>query len=79
MTEWFSIENPPEKNGMDYTYLLSDGKQIGIGWYEPEFFEEDDPEWAEKSGISYSSDMWHEDSSMIGEVKFWAHLPNLPE
>ena len=76
--KWYDAKkNPPKENGMDHGYLISDCTRISIGWFEPEFFEKDDPEWSKQSGITYSSSMWHDD---IGdtESKYWAYLPQLP-
>lgn len=79
--DWISVKDClPEKNGDEYSYLISDGRQIAIGWYEPEYFAEDPNE-----PIQYSSATWHEDSSWLfkdvsgfPEVKYWAELPALP-
>ncbi len=77
---WIDSEKfPPKKNGMDHSYLISDGKNISIGYYEPEFFQKDDPEWSKISGITYSSSVWYDDSDLIQNVKFYKKLPKLPK
>ena len=84
--KWIDAEKQfPENNDVDFAYLISDGHNISIGWYEPEFFEKDDPEYSKESGITYSSACWHDDANLLKtglngwpEVKFYTNLPELP-
>ena len=70
MTKWinFKKQKPPE--GMDFTYLISDGENIGIGWYECD---------------ESLNELWHEDGSSLWpdtcgwpQVTHWAEMPALP-
>ncbi len=84
--EWFDAkENPPEEHGVEHSYLICDGDSIAIGWYEPEFHAEDDPEYSERSGITYSSAVWYDDGNTLTachrgwpNVLYWAYIPELP-
>ncbi len=63
MTKWinFKKQKPPE--GMDCAYLISDGKNIGIGWYECDFNDDSSP-WTSTAG-------WP-------KLTHWAEMPALP-
>ena len=66
----------PEKSGMEKTYLISDGRHISTGWYEPEYFAESPDE-----EIQYSSECWNDDAHFLASIniKYWSELPELPE
>ena len=80
--EWIKCtDRLPDEVGEDYTYMISDGESIGIGWYEPEYESDDD-----SSEMIYSSDVWHEEGGYLSkdmygwpEVIYWMPLPKLPE
>lgn len=66
--------------GIKHTFLISDGKEIGIGWYEAEYFGE------EGDIHMYSSDVWHQDGECLPpdccgwpDVTHWMELPELPK
>lgn len=82
--KWISVNiaKPPlEDAGYSQTVLISDGKQVSIGYYEFEYFAEDPNE-----SLQYSSDVWHDDANLLSadhsgwaDVTHWAFLPSLPE
>jgi len=81
--KWISVKDKlPEEDeeGYSVTVLISDGKNISIGYYEFEYFAKDD-----EDPCLYSSDCWHDDGIAItkcnggyGEVTHWMPLPLLP-
>lgn len=38
MIKWNSVKKIPENSGMEHSYLITNGKSLSIGWYEPEYF-----------------------------------------
>jgi hypothetical protein len=77
---WNCVDIIPSMNGMEYSYLITDGKEISIGWYEEEYFS-DNPE--EESW--FRSATWHDDKTFLRidisgfpEVTHWRYLPSLP-
>jgi len=78
--KWISVEKELPPSGMEYSFLITDGEHIGIGYYEEEYFAEDPTEL-----LQYSSAVWHDDGSALktslgGWVKptHWMELPDLP-
>ena len=94
MTEWipYNEKNKPQRKEEEddgvYSkdYLITDGENIGIGYFEFEYFSEDHPEDdPEITGITYSSECWHDWTSLLNSgidgwpmVTHWAKLPELP-
>lgn len=68
---WISCkERQPEENGVDYYYLITDGEDIGMGWYDPGYSEDDEDE---------ITPTWTDETFAINNVTHWAHLPFLPD
>ena len=85
MSEWISVKESlpidPKKNGEESEdVLVTDGKSICVGYYETEYYIENDLEAFEGQKEIYSSDMWHADRDYIAEnITHWMPLPKPPE
>lgn len=76
LMKWIDVRDMlPIETGPEYSYMISDGNEIGIGYYEPEYFAEDPSE-----SLQYSSEMWYSDVDYVNasDIKFWSLMPNLP-
>ncbi len=78
---WISVQDKLPPSGIEHSFLITDGKEIGIGYYEEEYFAEDPSE-----DLQYSSAVWHDDGSALWtnlggwvEPSHWAPLPDLPK
>ena len=79
--KWIDVEKQLPPSGIEYSFLITDGKEIGIGYYEEEYFAEDP-----KEALQYSSPVWHDDGSALltnisgwVEPTHWMELPSLPK
>ncbi len=78
--DWISVKDQLPPKDMDQetdwsiTVLITDGKNIGIGYYEFEYFA-DDP----TAELQYESDSWNDDTHIIDDVTHWMPLPKPPE
>ncbi len=86
MHKWVDVKDrlPPrddQDEGYSIFVLVSDGKNIGLGYHSYEYFSDDPHE-----EIQYSSDYWvdlasHLNTCISGfaEVTHWMELPEPPE
>lgn len=81
MIEWIDVNDRLPPSGDLHAWLITDGENIGIGWYEEEYIS-DNPE----EDLQYSSAMWHQDGAFLWtevsgapRVSHWAPLPALPK
>lgn len=86
MIKWINADIEPIFDSSDDhyaspTFLITDGKSISVGWYEPEYIAEspNDP-------TQYSSAVWHDDAHLLTTdyggwpmVTHYAELPELPK
>ena len=84
MSEWVAVKDRlphlDDPNGGDSDFvLISDGREIGVGSYQGEYFIEDDPDRYEGQALTYSSEMWYCEGGVIDEPTHWMPLPNLPK
>ncbi len=79
MSEWISVNEKlppqdPEETGHSIFVLITNGKTIGLGSYEYEYFAEN-----EEDPITYSSPSWYDATHHISnEVTHWMPLPEVP-
>ncbi len=90
MVDWIKCDDRlPEKSEddpwMSITVLITDGKYIGIGYYEFEYHIEDDPNATEEQTLTFSDAVWHSDVDYLDrdycgwpEITHWAEMPKLP-
>jgi len=71
----------PKDEEFSQDYLITDGKHITIGYFEPEY-------WAEnpEEPLQFSDEVWHQEGSILKtdccgwpKVTHWAELPELPK
>ncbi len=78
--KWIKIEDQKPRAGDEHLYLITDGKEISVGWHEDEYFAEDP-----KAALQYSSACWHDDAHLLvtglngwPNVTHWMPLPEPP-
>ncbi len=49
---WISVQDKLPEEGIENSYLITDGLELGIGWYEAEYFAPDDSD----EELRYSSE-----------------------
>jgi hypothetical protein len=82
MVNWISVNDqlpPLDDCGMfSETVLLSDGKNIGIGYYEPVYLSDNDDTFDDIDWIDPVGDLT---TCCAGwpKVTHWAHLPEIPK
>lgn len=85
MSEWISVKDrlpiDPDLNGKESEdVLVTNGKDICVGYYETEYHIDNDPDAYEEQEETYSSEMWHADRDYIAEnITHWMTLPKPPE
>ena len=75
MTEWISVKDRLPEAGEDYTYLISDGNEIGMGYLEYD------------SRNPFDNELyWHDETHALKtctsgwpQVTYWMLLPKPPE
>lgn len=82
MNEWIKCNEKmpidPKSNGVQSEdVLVTDGNMISVGYYESEYFIQDDPDRYPEQTQLYSSAMWYCDNSYIENVTHWMPLPSL--
>lgn len=73
--EWISVKDRLPKEGMEHSYLITDGKEVGYGYLNHNFtdIEEKNLYWIDEVKILKTC--------LAGwpEVTHWTHLPLPPE
>lgn len=87
--EWISVEDlkklpksiDPESEWGSRSVLITDGENVSVGYFEPEYFAPDD-----ENPIQYSSEVWNDDANYLktnisgfAEVTHWMELPLPPK
>ena len=84
--EWISVKDrlpKPQRGNRSYseTVMISDGKNISIGYHKYEYIAEDS-----EDPLQYSSDVWEDDANLLTtdylgwpEVTHWAMMPETPK
>ncbi len=82
--EWIKVEdrlpiNKDSNGKYSEDVLITDGKNICVGYYESEYFIDLDPDAYEGQREIYSSADWWSDRYYIENVTHWMPLPPAPK
>ncbi len=86
MSEWISVcdrlpKPSKDDDGYSITVLITDGRDISVGYHEYEYHAKD-----AKEELQYSSEVWHDEAHRLTSefggwpnVTYWKALPELPK